>query len=110
MEGGGKKRKMEDEEEKIEKFYALIRSTREVRQLLRGNSNGLKEKKDEKKEDSKAAGGWNPTFQPEDVLEDVKISGHHGGGSSKAKQEEEEEEDKKEEDKEGNGLNLNLSL
>ncbi|XP_068340377.1 protein NIM1-INTERACTING 1-like [Pyrus communis] len=110
MEGGSKKRKMEieeeDEEEKIEKFFALIRSMREVRELLRGNSNVPKEKTDEKKkEDGKAAGGWNPKFQPEDFLEDVKNSGHHGAGPSKT-----EEKEDKEENGGGNAINLNLSL
>lgn len=111
MEGERKKRKMEyeeeDEDEQIEKFFALIKSTRQLRDLLRGSSNGPKEKRDQKKKEEgqeKAAGGaWNPAFQPEDFLDQ---SAGHGAGPSKIQEEEEE----KKEDKGGVSLDLKLSL
>lgn len=116
MEGERKKRKMEyeeeDEDEQIEKFFALIKSTRQLRDLLRGSSNGPKEKRDQKNKEQgqeKAAGGaWNPAFQPEDFLDqdDKGTSAGHGAGPSKIQEEEEE----KKEDKGGVSLDLKLSL
>lgn len=117
MEGERKKRKMEyeeeDEDEQIEKLFALIKSTRRLRDLLRGSSNGPKEKRDQKKKEEgqdKAAGGaWNPAFQPEDFFDqdDKGTSASHGAGPLKIQEEEEEE---KKEDKGGVSLDLKLSL
>lgn len=117
MEGERKKRKIEyeekDEDEQIEKFFALIKSTRQLRDLLRGSSNGPKEKRDQKKKEEgqeKAAGGtWNPAFQPEDFLDQDGKGTSAGNGAGPSKIQEEEEEGKKE-DKEGVSLDLKLSL
>ncbi|XVF05912.1 hypothetical protein REPUB_Repub06bG0002600 [Reevesia pubescens] len=128
MESGRKKRKMgngeekdiEEEEEKVEKFFALIRSTREMRDRLRNVPNGSKEEELEKKklqeEKSVAAAVWNPTFQPEDFMEeDSKSKINHplvvndAGPSSKREQEQEQEKETNEEG-EDTGLDLNLSL
>ncbi|KAK7259017.1 hypothetical protein RIF29_24611 [Crotalaria pallida] len=73
MEGERRKRKIENEEEseeeKMERFFALIKSTKDVRDLLFN-----KEKTDNKKvsdDDEKAKGisTWVPKFQPEDFIE-----------------------------------------
>ncbi|XP_050382972.1 protein NIM1-INTERACTING 1 [Argentina anserina] len=116
MEGERKKRKMEfeeeDEEAKIEKFFALIKSTRQVCEILKGSSNWPLRKKDENKKeeepDNKSTGGaWNPAFQPEDFLDqdDKATTAGHGAGPSTI-----QEEDEKEKDKGGDGLDLKLSL
>jgi hypothetical protein len=129
MAGERKKRKMEsekgegegeedgdEEERKMEMFFALIRSTRDVRDRLRGGLNEAKEKgsEDQKKlveKESKAI--WNPTFRPEDFMQDDKSKRPPGdvqeAGPSKR---EKGEEDDKEDDKGGggNGIDLNLSL
>lgn len=117
MEGERKKRKIqdeeEDEEEKIEKFFALIRSTRQVCELLRGSSNGPQKKDQNKNQEGdreKGTGGvWNPTFQPEDFLDqdDKNTGAVPGAGPSKIQQQQQEE---KKEDKGGIGLDLKLSL
>ncbi|KAK4273374.1 hypothetical protein QN277_021790 [Acacia crassicarpa] len=65
MEGERRKRKLENneeesEEEKLEKFYELIRSTKDVRDRLAHNKD--KEEKDK--------GVWRPKFQPEDFIDD----------------------------------------
>ncbi|KAG6701211.1 hypothetical protein I3842_08G154200 [Carya illinoinensis] len=121
MEGERKKRKMaseegeDDEEEKIEKFFALIRSTREVRDRLKstGFNEYSKDQKEEKRveKEIKRITVWNPTFQPEDFIEDGKSSKSTPGttqpGPSKSTKGN-EEEDRSED---GNhGLDLNLSL
>ncbi|KAK6915704.1 NPR1/NH1-interacting protein [Dillenia turbinata] len=89
MDGERKKRKVDredNEEEKMEKFFALIRSTKEVRDHLLGEGSELKEKEKEKEEKKEAAEGekqravWNPTFQPEDFMENPPQ--HQTGGPS----------------------------
>ncbi|GMN44095.1 hypothetical protein TIFTF001_013297 [Ficus carica] len=83
-----KKRKLDEpDEEKVEEFFALIRSTREARDRLRNNNcssgSGLNKKKDYNFENfsngdgsgdriiaAKEIGVWNPTFRPEDFLND----------------------------------------
>ncbi|KAI8023215.1 hypothetical protein LOK49_LG03G03467 [Camellia lanceoleosa] len=105
MEGESRKRKVgkdEDEEEKMEKFFALIRSTRDVRKRMVITDMEEEKKKKKKGEEEKLpVGVWNPSFQPEDFME--------GGGGSQAslagpskRQDETLEEDK--------GLDLKLSL
>ncbi|XP_041020248.1 protein NIM1-INTERACTING 1-like [Juglans microcarpa x Juglans regia] len=128
MEGERKKRKIleseegeDDEEKKIEKFFDLIRSTREVRDRLR-SSTGFNESKDQKEEKTrvekeiKGITVWNPTFQPEDFIQDDKSSQsttpgatqQPGPSKSATKGNEEEDQDRSED---GNhGLDLNLSL
>ena len=70
MEGERRKRKLESEEEneeqKMEKFFALIKSTKDVRDLLFN-----KEKTDKKvdEEGLKGKATWTPTFQPEDFID-----------------------------------------
>ena len=70
MEGERRKRKLQNEEEnedeKMERFYALIRSTKGVRDRL------SKEKETNKLEQDRLQGNtsvWNPKFQPEDFLD-----------------------------------------
>lgn len=129
MEGERRKRKLESEEEneeqKMEKFFALIKSTKDVRDLL------SKEKIDKKADDEKAKGIWTPMFQPEDFIDYGEfgrsniVSTPHAGSSEKAKEKEVIEKDylqeattaavvpaAKTEDKEkaSNHLDLNLSL
>lgn len=85
MDGDRKKRKIdaepagggeeESEEQKMEKFFALIRSTREVHDHLRGGGPLFSEESEKSREDRRKAeedrpgpreSAWNPTFQPED--------------------------------------------
>ncbi|KAF5946867.1 hypothetical protein HYC85_017095 [Camellia sinensis] len=104
MEGESRKRKVgkdEDEEEKMEKFFALIRSTRDVRKRMVITDMEEEKKKKKGEEEKLPVGVWNPSFQPEDFME--------GGGGSQAslagpskRQDETLEEDK--------GLDLKLSL
>lgn len=142
MEGGERrKRKMnsqeekdDDEEEKMKKFFALIKSTREVRDRLRNNNNNSnskiepnQEQKQERKFDivlgQKPAGIWNPIFQPEDFLGGIdnynnnisKITPGGGGvgneaGPSKRENHDQEDNNKQQDHKEGNGLELDLKL
>ncbi|KAK8515324.1 hypothetical protein V6N13_139701 [Hibiscus sabdariffa] len=60
----------DDEEEKVEKFFALIRSTREVRDRLRNVGVPNFSKEEEKVSAGGGGGRWNPTFRPEDFVED----------------------------------------
>ncbi|GLT43212.1 hypothetical protein SLA2020_171790 [Shorea laevis] len=109
----GRKRKMEseegeeDEEEQMQKFYALIRSTMDMRDRLRNIPDGSKEREEERK-----AAAWNPTFQPEDFMEDDKSKDPiptptQAGPSSKTEQ---QQEDETKEKGESRGIDLNLSL
>lgn len=82
MDGGRKKRKTEDaeveednEEEKMEEFYALIRSTRDIREwMFMSSVDRLRLEENQKKkadhDQNKPIAVWNPTFEPEDFRED----------------------------------------
>ncbi|KAK7278042.1 hypothetical protein RJT34_23064 [Clitoria ternatea] len=67
MEGDRRKRKMEEEEEneerQMEKFFALVNSTKDVRDRL-----------SKEKEEEKLKGVWKPTFQPEDFINDQDLA------------------------------------
>jgi hypothetical protein len=121
MEREAKKRKMEyveeeekgkeddddeEEEEKMEKFFALLRSTKQMHDQIRRNSNRIFKEKEEirKVGEEKVSVAWNPSFLPEDFLEDGKDS-QAAAGPSKRK-----EEEKKDDGEEGIGLDLKLSL
>ncbi|XP_054798254.1 uncharacterized protein LOC129303165 [Prosopis cineraria] len=90
MDGGRRKRILDGEEEdseeqKMEKFFALIRSTKEVRDRL------SKERENNKKsEEDKFKNVWNPSFQPEDFIHDYQDLGirstHPAGGPSSEKE------------------------
>lgn len=81
-----KKRKTEDEndDEKVEEFFALLRSTREARDRLRSKDRTEERHKDRPRENDKVNidvvdiagrrrekihGVWSPTFRPEDFLD-----------------------------------------
>lgn len=78
MDGERKKRKTEkdeeqedDEEKSVEKFFALIRSTREARDRLLGHGDASKQqekKQGEEEGKEKAMGAWTPTFRLEDFM------------------------------------------
>ncbi|PNT34310.1 hypothetical protein POPTR_005G006200v4 [Populus trichocarpa] len=121
MEREAKKRKMEyveeeekgkeddddeEEEEKMEKFFALLRSTKQMHDQIRRNSNRIFKEKEEirKVGEEKVSVAWNPSFLPEDFLEDGKDS-QAAAGPSKRK-----EAEKKDDGEEGSGLDLKLSL
>ncbi|KAJ9180367.1 hypothetical protein P3X46_008625 [Hevea brasiliensis] len=93
----------EDDEVKMEKFFALIRSSRD---LMRKDPNESKEKEEKKPE---AAAAWNPSFQPEDFIQDIFKDSQTDPGPSKTA-EDEQEKQKKEEEEGDNGLDLDLSL
>ncbi|WVY96220.1 hypothetical protein V8G54_028371 [Vigna mungo] len=87
MEGGRKKRKMaweeESEEEQMEKFFALIKSTKDALDQL------SKQKKEEKANDV-----WKPSFEAEDFMHDqelVKITFKDAPGRSGKETEQEQD-------------------
>ncbi|KAJ6729327.1 PROTEIN NIM1-INTERACTING 3-LIKE [Salix viminalis] len=85
MDGAGKKRKLfnddldeEDEEEKIERFFALIKGIREARdRLMNVPDPALKPEMDGKnqkrklEEEKKQVTAWKPLFQREDFMEET---------------------------------------
>lgn len=105
----------ESEDDKMEKFFALIRSTREVRELITGSLVRPKEEggKKPKEEKSMVPSGWNPSFQPEDFTVDTRLKTIHRGslpGPSKKREDDNKEEEEKAKEKAGDGIDLNLSL
>ncbi|KAG2695868.1 hypothetical protein I3760_07G032500 [Carya illinoinensis] len=123
MEGERKKRKMdneeggggeEDEEKKMEQFFALIRSTRDVRNRLRSsvNESNIKEEKRPVEKEIKTTAEWNPKFQPEDFTgEDKPKSPGASILPGPSKREEKKAREVVEEDRgDVKGLDLNLSL
>ncbi|KAL3591054.1 hypothetical protein D5086_009694 [Populus alba] len=104
----GKEDDDDDEEEKMEKFFALLRSTKQMHDQIRRNSNIriFKEKEEIRKvgEEKVSIVAWNPSFLPEDFLEDGKDS-QAAAGPSKRK-----EAEKKDDGEEGTALDLKLSL
>ncbi|KAK2661397.1 hypothetical protein Ddye_007930 [Dipteronia dyeriana] len=138
----------ENEEEKMEQFYALLRNTKDVRDRLRSgstsstglhgspipsmeiNNNNNNNKHDQEKktqlEEKALSAVWNPSFQPEDFMEDRNViaksnTANLGSTSSTqlaASQEEKEEEpqqqqeedDKKDGGNDNNNLDLDLNL
>lgn len=124
MDGERKKRKMEkdeeqedDEEKSVEKFFALIRSTREARDRLLGHGDASKqqEKKQGEEEGKEKAmmGTWTPTFRLEDFMGGSQAKGAKdfpGVQAGPSERKEEEKEESKEGNGGGSGLDLNLSL
>ncbi|XAR61455.1 hypothetical protein NMG60_11035161 [Bertholletia excelsa] len=122
MEGESKKRKIgegdpgakvfqiehdDDEEKKMDAFYSILRSMREARR--RATNVNVEEHKRKKmmngveQSNDKLVAVWNPTFQPEDFVENNKVV-QGSPVDSPTKEETEEEENNQE------GLNLKLSL
>ncbi|EXB52987.1 hypothetical protein L484_018871 [Morus notabilis] len=123
-----------EEEENMEEFFALIRSTREVRDRLR--SCGFKDQKKEEKINkdvdivAKEIGAWNPTFRPEDFLDDhekkisctdlplhdsvlgstSQLTDHVGASKIEVEEEEENVKEDNKGGKDSNNLDLELSL
>ncbi|KAK7278143.1 hypothetical protein RJT34_23168 [Clitoria ternatea] len=104
-----KKRKLcheEDEEEdeaKMEKFFALVRSIRENRDRWIGRKN--KRSGNKKEEINRAVAVWRPTFQIEDFVGDEEAKRRNSdpsGSKSKSCGGEQEEPEK--------GIDLRLSL
>ena len=139
MEGGRKRRKLqnieedddeeeddeeeedededEDEEEKMKLFFALIQNTKAMRDKIKS--------KESAEEDNPTKGVWNPKFQPEDFIEDgfdthrskSKVAIELGAASSSAtkqsnqKEEHQEHQEHQEQlEQPKKGLDLNLSL
>lgn len=91
------KEKQEDEEEKMEKFYALIKRNEDMHCRF----------KEIEKEEKAFTAPWNPTFRPEDFMDhDADIKG------GKSLQQLPRPPNKKPQGGEGSGtaLDLNLSL
>lgn len=103
-----------DEEEKMETFFALIRSAKDV--LQRVAREPRERVRQEEEERAKKAAVWTPTFRPEDFAGDDKslsgsVSGVQPGPSNSRKEEEEEDgKAKREKQKEDDDLDLKLSL
>ncbi|KAK3229073.1 hypothetical protein Dsin_000954 [Dipteronia sinensis] len=144
----------ENEEEKMEQFYALLRNTKDVRDRLRStsisstglhgspipsipsmeinnNNNNNKQDQEKKKqlEEKALSAVWNPSFQPEDFMEDRNViaksntvnlgstSSTQLAASQEEKEEEpqqqqqqQEEDDKKDGGNDNNNLDLDLNL
>jgi len=56
-------REEESEEEQMEKFFALIKSSKDARDRL-----------SKEKEEEKAKGVWKATFEPEDFMDDQELA------------------------------------
>lgn len=117
MEGTGKKRKIchdqdeEDDEQKIEQFFAIIRNIREARERLRNDSDVKKKKQKVEEDQMKKIQVWKPTFERGDFMEFEEADHHHHqlktivGSSHHGDEGTKKEDQDKEED-----LDLKLSL
>ncbi|KAJ9187920.1 hypothetical protein P3X46_003331 [Hevea brasiliensis] len=101
----------DNEEVKIEKFFALIRSIREARDRLINGSDYLKQETDSNKkkrkleEENVQVAVWKPCFQPEDFMEESEARNPRAAMVDTSKRNEvPEKEEAKEE------LDLRLSL
>lgn len=99
----------EGEEEKMQKFFALLRETRELRDWMMSGANKSHEEKGKKGEGDKLS------FQPEDFMEGA-YHDHQSKGTqpnllpgSSEREDEAKQEDKRE-GSSSDGLNLKLSL
>ncbi|XP_016206201.1 uncharacterized protein LOC107646532 [Arachis ipaensis] len=98
MEGERRKRKLEsseeeekeeNEEQKMETFFALVKSTKEARDLL-FNKDKTDNKVDEDEEAlKKGKATWIPMFQPEDFIDYGEL-GRHASGAGPSEKEKEE--------------------
>ncbi|KAL1350746.1 hypothetical protein AAHE18_06G047000 [Arachis hypogaea] len=96
MEGERRKRKLEsseeeekeeNEEQKMETFFALVKSTKEARDLL-FNKDKTDNKVDEDEEAlKKGKATWIPMFQPEDFIDYGELGRRSAGPSEKEKEE-----------------------
>ncbi|XP_020268966.1 NRR repressor homolog 3-like [Asparagus officinalis] len=91
--------KEEDEDEQVEKFYALIGNIKAMREVWKANESNKKSRKET------LASLWRPKFELEDFYEEAKISNNPG-----KEVEGKEEEGEKEELKGNKCSNLDLSL
>ncbi|KAB5527334.1 hypothetical protein DKX38_021181 [Salix brachista] len=122
MDGASKKRKLFhddlDEEEKIEKFFALINGIREARDRLMNapdlalklemdTSNGNKRKLEEKKKQFTV---WKPSFQREDFMEETEILRNPPAAAASALVDSPQRKEVTEKDDRRESLDLNLSL
>ncbi|KAF9681464.1 hypothetical protein SADUNF_Sadunf05G0004200 [Salix dunnii] len=109
---GGPSKREEEEKKEGEEGSDLdlkLSFTKQMHDQLRRNSNRIFKEKEEIKKagEERVSVAWNPSFLPEDFLEEDGRDGPAAaaGGPSKRK-----EEEKKEEGEEGTGLDLKLSL
>ncbi|KAJ6400919.1 hypothetical protein OIU84_016359 [Salix udensis] len=125
MDGASKKRKLfhddldeENEEEKIEKFFALINGIREARDRLMNApdlalklemdaSNGNKRKLEEKKKQFTV---WKPSFQREDFMEETEMIRNPPAAAASALVDSSQRKEVTEKDDRRESLDLNLSL
>ncbi|KAG2697766.1 hypothetical protein I3843_07G120100 [Carya illinoinensis] len=112
---------VEDDEQKMEKFYDLIRNIREARDRLMNGSvptKGLQNKKNKKKaeedhhQEQTNIQVWTPSFEREDFMEESRREAQfktvHAGTTSEREAGARKEKDKEEEEEER--LDLKLSL
>lgn len=100
-----------DEEEKMERFFTLIQSTKDILQSVARETR--ERARPGEGERTRKVEVWTPTFRPEDFAGDESPSGSVSGvqaGPSNTKEEEEEGKAKREKQKEDNDLDLKLSL
>ncbi|KAF9669223.1 hypothetical protein SADUNF_Sadunf14G0085500 [Salix dunnii] len=126
MDGASKKRKLfhddldeENEEEKIEKFFALINGIREARDRLMNASdlalklqidttnNSNKRKLEEKKQQFTV---WKPSFQREDFMEETEMIRNPPAAAASAMVDSSRRNEATEKDDRKESLDLNLSL
>lgn len=106
----------DDDQEKMEKFFALVRDIRKDRDYIikvgSDELNGNQNKRRKIEEKKPVAIAWNPSFQPEDFLEEIKQLNKFSSGPTTlvAGSSQNNEEIKKEEKIGGLGLGLDLNL
>lgn len=86
--------KQKEEEEKIETFFALVRSMRETRERWKNKMS------ENIKEENKVVGVWKPTFKLEDFAEEGGASKNNNINCANILEEDDTEK----------GINLKLSL
>jgi len=125
MDGASKKRKLfhddldheENEEEKIEEFFALIKGIREARDRLMNVSDpalkleiDTKNNKRKLEEETKKFTVWKPSFQREDFMEETEMIRTLPAAVASALVDSSQRKEVTEKDEHKESLDLNLSL
>ncbi|GAB4855673.1 hypothetical protein Ancab_024295 [Ancistrocladus abbreviatus] len=116
MEGDRKKRRVvredeEDEDVKMEKFFALIKNSWDLRgSLLGGEQSRDGGKKKAEDEQRQSAPIWRPCFEPEDFGLNVLLKGDPTAEACPSRGQKENGKESEGNENGGSGLDLNLSL
>lgn len=101
----------DDDEKKMQEFFALVRNSRDAHEHLMAGANKLEVEREKKKTKEHAA-AWKPSFQPEDFTfgGGIRYGGPHGSLQGPSRREHETKEEDKGGDHNKHDLDLNLSL